>query len=114
MSAPYQARSVGLPASIGRMRAATSLDGIAAAFETGAAETWPARPAPNRNERRRTSHLARCLPQRSPDKQKSYERRHELAFSGPLPPHLAARFTVGQMSCLRVVGDGPAPRATAI
>jgi hypothetical protein len=105
MSAPYQANSADLFPSIERMRGRTHLDEIAAAFETGAAETWSARPGANRHERRRTLHLARCRPQRSPEKQKSYERRHRLAFSGPLPPQLAARFTVSQMSCLRVVGD---------
>jgi hypothetical protein len=105
MNAPYQANSKDLFASIERMRTRTWLDGTAAAFESGTAETWPARPDGNRHERRRKSNIARCRPQRSPDKQKSYERRHRLAFSGPLPPHLAARFTVGHMSCLRVVGD---------
>jgi hypothetical protein len=105
MSASYHAKSGDLFASIERMRSRTWLDDDARAFESGAAETWRARAAPNRHERRRTLHLARCRPQRSPDKQKSYERRHRLAFSGPLPPHLAARFTVGQMACLRVVGD---------
>jgi hypothetical protein len=105
MSAPYHAKSGDLFSSIERMRFRTWLDEDARAFESGAAETWRARAAPNRHERRRTLHLARCRPQRSPDKQKSYERRHRLAFSGPLPPHFAARFTVGQMACLRVVGD---------
>jgi hypothetical protein len=138
MSAPYQA-SKALKASIERMRSRTWLDEIAAAFESGVAETWSVRPKPqvadkfpsaesvtaeirsedstrtytraqkesqtNRHERRRSLHLARRRPQRSPDKQKSHERRHRLAFSGPLPPQLAARFTVGQMACLRIVGD---------
>jgi hypothetical protein len=70
-------------------------------------EVWDAIPnAPNRHQRRAGRLWARTnRRQYSPDLQKSYERRHRLAFSGPLPPHLAARFTVGQMACLRVVGD---------
>jgi hypothetical protein len=76
----------------------------AAAWLNGTAETQPARlRRPNRHERR--SQFVRYRPQRSPDRQKSYERRHRLAFSGPMPPHLAARFTVGEMACLRVVSD---------
>jgi len=43
--------------------------------------------------------------QRSPDKQRSIERRRRLAASGPLPPQLAAHFTVGELAVLRIVGD---------
>ena len=41
----------------------------------------------------------------SPDRAASKARRRQLAFSGPLPPALAARFTVGELAVLRVVGD---------
>lgn len=106
MSAPYHPSSENFAGTVSRMRSRTWLDTTAAAFETGEAETLPACPGANRHQRRRTlSHLARCRPQGSSDRQKSYERRHRLAFSGPLPHHLAARFTVGQMACLRVLGD---------
>jgi hypothetical protein len=44
-------------------------------------------------------------PQRSPDRCRSIERRRTLAASGPLPPALAARFTVAELACLRVVSD---------
>jgi hypothetical protein len=44
-------------------------------------------------------------PQRSPDRQRSLERRRRLAASGPLPPSLAARFTVGELAALRIVVD---------
>lgn len=41
----------------------------------------------------------------SPDKATSRERRRLLAASGPMPPHLAARFTTGQLAVLRIVVD---------
>jgi hypothetical protein len=44
-------------------------------------------------------------PQRSPDRRKSLERRRALAASGPLPPKLASRFTVGELAVLRIVAD---------
>ena len=40
-----------------------------------------------------------------PDRKASISRRRALAASGPLPPRLAARFTIGQLAVLRVVGD---------
>jgi len=106
MSTPYQAKSDDLFASIERMRSRTSLDATARAFEAGEIDTLAAarRPPVNCVLVDRRLPLLRRRPQRSPDKQKSYERRHRLAFAGPLPPHLATRFTVGEMACLRVVG----------
>jgi hypothetical protein len=44
-------------------------------------------------------------PQRSPDRQRSIERRRHLAASGPLPPALASAFTTGELAALRIVGD---------
>lgn len=41
----------------------------------------------------------------SPDRQASITRRRTLATSGVMPPALAARYTVGQMAVLRIVGD---------
>lgn len=43
--------------------------------------------------------------QRSPDRAASQERRKKLAASGPMPPHLAMRFTVGQLAVLGIVAD---------
>lgn len=40
-----------------------------------------------------------------PDRKASMSRRRALAASGPLPPRLAARFTIGQLAALRIVGD---------
>lgn len=42
---------------------------------------------------------------RSPDRQRSIERRRRLAASGPMPPGMAARFTQGELAALRIVAD---------
>lgn len=47
----------------------------------------------------------RAKPQRSPDKARSIERRRHLAASGPMPPALAANFTVGELAVLRIIAD---------
>jgi hypothetical protein len=109
-----------LLASVHRMRARPWLDATAAAFEVGGIDTWAATQQRNGGhgqapagspvdcvlvDRRRPLSLLRRRPQSSPDRQKSYERRHRLAFSGPMPGHLAAKFTVSQMAVFRVVGD---------
>lgn len=44
-------------------------------------------------------------PQRSPNRQRSIERRRTLAASGPLPPQLAAHFTTGELAVMRIVSD---------
>ncbi|KQT81087.1 hypothetical protein ASG59_19385 [Methylobacterium sp. Leaf466] len=41
----------------------------------------------------------------SPDKAASRDRRRLLACSGPMPPALASRFTVGQLAVLRIVAN---------
>lgn len=51
----------------------------------------------------------RCV---SPDRVKSRERRRRLAYSGPLPPALAAGFTTGQLATLRIVADEVRTRGT--
>lgn len=43
--------------------------------------------------------------QRPPDRAVAIERRRHLAASGPMPPALAARFTVAEMAALRIVSD---------
>ncbi|QEE37584.1 hypothetical protein [Methylobacterium sp. WL1] len=43
--------------------------------------------------------------QRAPERSMAIERRRRLAFSGPMPPALGSRFTTGQLSVLRIVGD---------
>lgn len=46
--------------------------------------------------------------QRSPDRIASRERLRLLAYSGPLPPALASRFTPAQLAVLRIVRDAVA------
>ena len=44
-------------------------------------------------------------PQRAPKRPVAIARRRHLAASGPMPPSLACRFTVGELAVLRIVGD---------
>src|SRR3954447_23601758 len=44
-------------------------------------------------------------PQRAPVRAVAIPRRRHLAASGPMPPATAARFTVGELAVLRIVGD---------
>jgi hypothetical protein len=46
----------------------------------------------------------RCL-QRAPVRSVAIARRRHLAASGPLPPSLACKFTVGELAALRIVSD---------
>jgi hypothetical protein len=43
-------------------------------------------------------------PPRSPDRQRSIERRRRTAASGAMPPALAANFTTGEQAALAVIG----------
>jgi hypothetical protein len=49
--------------------------------------------------------IQRSPEQRSPDRRASLLRRREHAASGPLPPHLAAGFTTGELAVLKVISD---------
>lgn len=49
--------------------------------------------------------FARARTQRPPDRAAALARRRRLAASGPMPPRLAAHFTVGELAVLRVVAD---------
>jgi hypothetical protein len=44
-------------------------------------------------------------PQRAPKRPVAIARRRHLAASGPMPPSLACKFTVGELAVLRIVGD---------
>lgn len=55
--------------------------------------------------RKRRSIYPERVYQRIPDREKARARRYQLAMSGPLPPHLAAPFTVSQLAILRIVAD---------
>jgi hypothetical protein len=82
-------------------------DVLACAFENGQIETIPAasrnRPQPSQSRWRHVQRPRRR--QRSPDRQRSYERRHRLAWSGALPGFLAGRLTIGDMAVARIVAD---------
>src|SRR5919107_1945878 len=43
--------------------------------------------------------------QRAPKRSVAIARRRHLAASGPMPPSLACKFTVGELAVLRIVGD---------
>jgi DNA-binding transcriptional ArsR family regulator len=43
--------------------------------------------------------------QRAPNRPVAIARRRHLAASGPLPPSLACKFTVGELAALRIVAD---------
>jgi hypothetical protein len=55
----------------------------------------PAKPLPPPRQARRAP--------RSPDRQRSLERRRRLSAAGMMPPGLAARFTVGERAALYVI-----------
>jgi hypothetical protein len=88
-----------------RLKARPDLDPVAAAFEAGAVATLGARRRFHSTGQFPGLICKRPSPQRAPDKQAAYERRHRLAFSGPMPPHLAGRFTVAEMAVFRIVAD---------
>ena len=64
----------------------------------------PGTPEAQSRKRAWTAFPAR-VEQRSPDRRASIERRRHLAASGPMPPAMASRFTVGELAVLRIVGD---------
>jgi ribosomal protein L40E len=76
------------------------------AIEAQQGVLFPIPGSPTSTDRKRvwTAFPAR-VEQRSPDRQASIERRRRLAASGPLPPAMAARFTVSELAVLRIVGD---------
>jgi hypothetical protein len=49
--------------------------------------------------------IQRSPKQRSPDRRASIGRRREHAATGPLPPVIAATFTVGELAVLKVISD---------
>jgi hypothetical protein len=51
------------------------------------------------------SYIQRSPEQRSPDRRASLLRRREHSATGPLPPHLAAGFTTGELAVLKVISD---------
>lgn len=70
----------------------------------GALFPMPGTPEAQNRKRAWTAFPAR-VEQRSPDRRASIERRRRLAASGPMPPAMACRYTVGELAVLRIVGD---------
>jgi hypothetical protein len=91
-----------------RVTASPGHAALAAAYESGEAETLPAAyrgPEPASQSQLRHLQRGRRHSQRSPDRQRSEERRRRLAWSGSLPGYLAGGFTIGNMAVAWVVAD---------
>jgi hypothetical protein len=78
-------------------------DPVADAFESGSATARCARRYYSTGTQ--PGLFKQAKPQRAPDKQAAYERRHRLAYSGAMPPHLAGQFTPAEMAVFRIVAD---------
>ena len=52
--------------------------------------------------------------QRPRDRSQSLERRRTIAASSPLPPHLAARYTTGQLAALGIIADELATKGRCV
>jgi hypothetical protein len=63
-------------------------------------------------KRHPTPNAVRRPVQRPRVRSEAIERRRRLAASGPMPPALAARFTVGELAVMRIVADECAARGT--
>lgn len=108
MSAAAIPVSPELAASVARWRANTGRAALADAFEAGEIETVPAaqRNRPDLPSQSNWRHMRRRRrEQRSPDRQRSYERRHRRAWSGPLPGFMAGRMTISAMAVASVIAD---------
>ena len=74
------------------------------AWETGEVSSCPAR-GHNRAQRRYEGRFTRRRYQRSPDRERSLQRRRQLAASGHMPPRMAARLTTGEQAVARIIVD---------
>jgi hypothetical protein len=100
--------SAELEAWVRRVTASPGHAALAVAYESGEAETLPAAhrgPEPASQSLLRHLQHSRRHSQRSPDRQRSDERRRRLAWSGSLPGYLAGGFTISNMAVARVVAD---------
>lgn len=80
-------------------------DEEAATLSEAIAGQRPRRHAPTPPRGHRVTFFAQARLQRSPDRQRSIERRRRLAASGPMPPQLAAHFTTGELAVLYILAD---------
>lgn len=101
MTAPLQA-SASLLAALARKPAPDP--NLVAAWETGELVTRPAQRV-NRAQRRYAGRFTRRRYQRSPDRERSIQRRRQLAASGHMPPALACHLTTGEQAVARIIVD---------
>jgi len=78
---------------------------LMAGYATGEIATCPAIRRSDRGTRRYGGRFARHRYQRSPDREKSIQRRRQLAASGCMPPALASQLTTGEQACARIIVD---------
>lgn len=74
-------------------------------YSSGAIATQPARQIANRAMRRFQGRFTKPRPQRSPDREKSIQRRRTLAATWPMPPVMAGMLTTSQVAYARIVAD---------
>jgi hypothetical protein len=78
---------------------------LIAGYASGEIVTRSARPIVNRAMRRFQGRFTRPRPQRSPDREKSINRRRTLAATWPMPPVMAGMLTTSQVAYARIVAD---------
>jgi hypothetical protein len=78
---------------------------LMAGYATGEIATCPAIRRADRGTQRYGGRFARRRYQRSPDREKSIQRRRQLAASGCMPPALASQLTTGEQACARIIVD---------
>lgn len=74
-------------------------------YASGTIATQPARQVANRAMRRFHGRFTKPRPQRSPDREKSIQRRRMLAATWPMPPVMAGMLTTSQVAYARIVAD---------
>jgi hypothetical protein len=77
---------------------------IVAGYLSGEIVTTPARSL-NRSQRRYGGRFTRRRYQRSPDREKSIERRRTLAATWPMPPKMCGKLTTSQAAWAKIVAD---------
>ena len=78
---------------------------LVAGYMSGELATRRAEPRPNRAGRRFEGRFAKPRYQRSPDREKSIQRRRTLAATWPMPPAMCGRLTTSQVAYARIVAD---------
>lgn len=77
---------------------------VIAAWESGELVTRPAQRL-YRAQRRYEGRFTRRRYQRSPDRERSIQRRRQLAASGCMPPTMACHLTTGEQAVARIIVD---------